>query len=151
MRLTRITLLASASASLAAPAIAQVDPLAAALTRARSFDQLRSLIVKVDGETRVADAIRGPALERPANIKSVSKSIVAVLTGIAIGVPLITLSSAKRSSIVSAAFLGAYTFIFAVDFFVGGSAKYILLNLVRRATVPDFNLAVIATPFQVGP
>ena len=84
MRLTRRTLLASASASLAAPAIAQVDPFAAALTRAQSFDQLRSLIVKVDGETRVADAIRGPALERPANIKSVSKSIVAVLTGIAI-------------------------------------------------------------------
>ncbi|MEO1459767.1 MAG: serine hydrolase, partial [Pseudomonadota bacterium] len=36
------------------------------------------------GAVRVARAFRGPALARPANVKSVSKTLVALLTGIAI-------------------------------------------------------------------
>ena len=81
---TRRTFLATTAGFLATPALAQGDPFKAALERARSFDQLHSIIVTQRGETRIAEAIRGTALDRPANIKSVSKSIVATLTGIAI-------------------------------------------------------------------
>lgn len=51
---------------------------------ARSFDRLRSLIVQYGDEVIFAEALRGPPLDRPANIKSCSKSIVALLLGAAI-------------------------------------------------------------------
>ena len=52
--------------------------------RAGALDQLHSLTIVHRGETRYARAFRGPGLERPVNVKSVSKSIVALMTGIAI-------------------------------------------------------------------
>jgi CubicO group peptidase (beta-lactamase class C family) len=55
-----------------------------AIDRARELDQLNALVIAQDGQIRVAEAIRGPALERAVNVKSVSKTIVAALTGIAI-------------------------------------------------------------------
>lgn len=51
---------------------------------AAGLDQLRALVVQRGGERVVAEAFRGPALDRPANVKSVSKTLVALLTGIAI-------------------------------------------------------------------
>lgn len=48
------------------------------------FDQLHSLQVLKGGDLVVAEVYRGPGLDRPANIKSCSKSIVALLLGIAI-------------------------------------------------------------------
>jgi CubicO group peptidase (beta-lactamase class C family) len=55
-----------------------------AVERARRFDQLHSLIVARDGEVAFAEAFRGPGLDRPANVKSVAKTVVAALTGVAI-------------------------------------------------------------------
>lgn len=55
-----------------------------AVARARGFNQFNALIIAVDGEIRVAEALRGPALDRVVNIKSVAKTIVAALTGIAL-------------------------------------------------------------------
>ena len=52
--------------------------------KARGFEQLHSLIIALDGKTQFAEAIRGPALNRVVNVKSVSKTIVATLTGIAL-------------------------------------------------------------------
>ncbi|CAN5671904.1 serine hydrolase [soil metagenome] len=51
---------------------------------ARGLAQLRTLLVAVDGETVLAEAFRGPALDRAVNVKSVSKTLVATLTGAAI-------------------------------------------------------------------
>jgi len=51
---------------------------------ARAHEQLHAIIVAHRGETVLAEAFRGPSLDRPANVKSVSKSIVALLTGVAI-------------------------------------------------------------------
>lgn len=51
---------------------------------ARNMDQLHSVQVAQGGNEVLAEAFRGPGLDRSANIKSVSKTIVAVLTGIAI-------------------------------------------------------------------
>ncbi|SFQ27093.1 CubicO group peptidase, beta-lactamase class C family [Roseivivax halotolerans] len=51
---------------------------------AGGLDQLHALIVRQGGEEVFAEAFRGPGLDSIANIKSVSKTLVALLTGIAI-------------------------------------------------------------------
>jgi CubicO group peptidase (beta-lactamase class C family) len=68
------------------PAAARIAPdaLATARNRARDLDELHSLTVSINGETVLAEAFRGPALDRPVNVKSVSKTLVATLTGAAI-------------------------------------------------------------------
>lgn len=59
--------------------------LARALDRAAGLPRLHALIVARDGATVVERRFRGPGLDVPVNIKSVSKSIVAALVGAAIG------------------------------------------------------------------
>ncbi|KAJ8676594.1 hypothetical protein QAD02_012381 [Eretmocerus hayati] len=44
--------------------------------------------------------------------------------------------------------LGAYALIFSMDYDVGSNLKYILINGIRRATVSNFNVAVIQPPYQ---
>lgn len=82
--LTRRTALALTSAALIArPGHANPswDTVADA---ARRLDQLHSLSIAHRGETVLAEAFRGPPLSRPAPIKSVSKSLVALALGAAI-------------------------------------------------------------------
>ena len=59
-------------------------PWAAAADAARGFDRLHALVVVHRGETVFAEAFRGPPLDRPVNVKSVAKSVVAALTGAAL-------------------------------------------------------------------
>lgn len=72
-----------AALTLAPPAAAQ-GRYGGAVTRARSLDQLRSLVIAEDGSVVRAEALRGPAPDVPVNVKSVSKSVVSALVGIAI-------------------------------------------------------------------
>lgn len=78
-----------AAATLAAPlpvrAAGGAGRLAAARARAQSFRQLHGLIVARGGETLLAEALRGPRLDQPVNIKSASKTLIAALVGRAIG------------------------------------------------------------------
>lgn len=64
----------------------RIDP--GALTRARqaarALDQLNALIVWLDGAPQIEERFRGPALDAAVNVKSVSKSLVASLTGAAL-------------------------------------------------------------------
>ncbi|WP_439580211.1 serine hydrolase domain-containing protein [Elioraea sp.] len=64
----------------------RLDPalLERALETAASLDPLHSLVVARDREIIVERRFAGPPLDRPANIKSVSKAVVAALVGIAI-------------------------------------------------------------------
>ncbi len=83
MFLRRRQLLLSGCAAFLAPAIvrARTDEIAAAISE---LPQLHSLQI-LRGENLVfAAAPRGPGLDRPANIKSVSKSLVALLLGAAL-------------------------------------------------------------------
>lgn len=86
----RNMLIAAASGALMAapglimPASAQTAGIDAVEAQAARLDQLRSLVIHRRGQRIFARAFRGPVLERPANVKSVSKTIVALLTGIAI-------------------------------------------------------------------
>lgn len=81
--LTRRTFSLALGASLAAPHLArsQTDDLRSAIG---TLDQLHSIQVRRGEDTVFAEAPRGPGLEDFANIKSCSKSIVALLLGAAI-------------------------------------------------------------------
>ena len=85
MKLTRRTLVAGAAAATLPPLRARAaSPLETARERAAGFDQLQALVVLKSGETLLEERVRGPALDAPVNVKSVSKTIVATLLGIAI-------------------------------------------------------------------
>ncbi|MDX1486485.1 MAG: serine hydrolase, partial [Alphaproteobacteria bacterium] len=58
--------------------------LAQTLGRAARLERLHALIVARDGRTVVARRFRGPGLDVPVNVKSVSKTVIAALIGAAI-------------------------------------------------------------------
>lgn len=81
----RFALSAAAGALLLGPGPgARAQGFAPALARARGLGQLHAIVVAVDGEIVLAEAVRGGGLDRPANLKSVSKTLLATLTGTAI-------------------------------------------------------------------
>lgn len=53
-------------------------------SQAAALDQLHSLVVAQAGQTLLAEHLRGPGLERIANVKSVSKTVMAALVGVAL-------------------------------------------------------------------
>jgi CubicO group peptidase (beta-lactamase class C family) len=89
MTARRAFLLSCAALALAPRGAAQprprpASPWAASADAARRFDRLNALVILHHGETALAEAFRGPAVDRPVNVKSVSKSLVAALTGAAL-------------------------------------------------------------------
>ncbi len=54
------------------------------LVRASKLPRLHALIIAHNGEERAARVFRGPDLDRPVNVKSVSKSVMSALAGAAI-------------------------------------------------------------------
>jgi CubicO group peptidase (beta-lactamase class C family) len=83
---SRRTFITGAAAAFAVAHRARAQPARFARTadRARGLDQLHAIIVAENGTPVLAEAFRGPALDRPVNVKSVSKTVVAALTGAAI-------------------------------------------------------------------
>jgi len=67
-----------------APKAAEEKALEETLARAKELPNLHALIVAQDGAVITEQAFRGPALDRPVNIKSASKTILSALVGIAI-------------------------------------------------------------------
>jgi CubicO group peptidase (beta-lactamase class C family) len=55
-----------------------------AMERARGLGNLHALIVAQNGKVLAEHAFRGPAVDRPVNIKSASKTVLSALVGIAI-------------------------------------------------------------------
>lgn len=60
------------------------------IARARSLPKLHALVVSRDRETLIEERIRGENLDTPVNIKSASKSVLAAVTGAAIGAGILT-------------------------------------------------------------
>ena len=58
--------------------------LAGAMERAAALPRLHALIVARNGTVRAERAFCGPGLDRPVNIKSVSKYFISALVGVAI-------------------------------------------------------------------
>ncbi|WP_396594813.1 serine hydrolase domain-containing protein [Brevundimonas sp. R86498] len=63
---------------------------AQAIARARALPKLHALIVSRDGTPLVEERIRGEDLDTPVNIKSASKSVLAAVTGSAIGAGILS-------------------------------------------------------------
>lgn len=82
--LNRRKLITSAAAMAALPATAATADWGQVLDRAQRMEQCNALSIFVNGQDVATQAFRGPALNRPVPIKSVSKSIVAALTGAAL-------------------------------------------------------------------
>jgi len=82
--LERRTFIAAGCAAIATPAFAQTNSWADIVSRAQGLDQCHALMIRQNGQDVVRAAFRGPALGRAVPIKSVSKTIVAALTGAAI-------------------------------------------------------------------
>jgi CubicO group peptidase (beta-lactamase class C family) len=72
------------AASVAAQTGSSGATLAAAVDEARSLEPLETLIVAQHGKVVIEQGFRGHATTRPTNIKSVSKTIISALVGIAI-------------------------------------------------------------------
>jgi CubicO group peptidase (beta-lactamase class C family) len=81
---TRRAFLAAAAALAARPASGAEAAWARTADMARGFDQLHALVIAHRGEVVFAEAFRGPPVDRPVNVKSVSKTLVAAVTGAAI-------------------------------------------------------------------
>ncbi len=77
-------LAAGAAFSIIGTAAAQPARWSEVLDAARQHEQFRALVIAHRGEIALAEAIRGPAPDRPVNVKSVSKTIVAAVLGAAI-------------------------------------------------------------------
>ncbi|PWJ16213.1 serine hydrolase domain-containing protein [Jannaschia seohaensis] len=84
-QLTRRTALFTGAAALAAPAALRASAaLDAVAAEAAALDQLHSFQLVQGGAPLLSLAPRGPGLERIANVKSVSKTLLSLLTGIAV-------------------------------------------------------------------
>ncbi len=76
--------LAGAGAICATPLLAQADPWAAVADQARALEQCHALMIRQAGRDVLRAVFRGPAFGRAVPVKSVSKTIVAALTGAAL-------------------------------------------------------------------
>ncbi|MBR9840941.1 MAG: serine hydrolase [Rhodobacteraceae bacterium] len=70
--------------ALATPSVLRAQSVETLLEAATGLDQLHAILVRRGDETVLAEAPRGPGLGRVANIKSCSKSVLALLLGTAI-------------------------------------------------------------------
>lgn len=71
-----------------------------ALASAQKLPRLHALIVAKDGRTLAERAFRGPGLDRPANVKSVSKSVISALIGAAIERGVLTGTDARVAELL---------------------------------------------------
>lgn len=84
-----------------------------------------------------------------------------LFAALALAVPAATLACTRKASILACAVVGSFTTVLPVDYFLGthlrcaaassspNCLRYIVINVVRRATVADFNMALILPPLQV--
>ena len=54
----------------------------------------------------------------------------------------------QHASFLSGAVVGGYAAVVPFDHYLGGNLKYIVINTLRRASVPGFSLAILDPPFQ---
>ncbi|XP_066998733.1 transmembrane 7 superfamily member 3 isoform X3 [Anabrus simplex] len=53
-----------------------------------------------------------------------------------------------KANILCCAILGAFAIVAPIDHYIGSNLKFIVVNTMRRATVPEFSSAIIDPPFQ---
>jgi len=81
---SRRSFLAGAIALSAMPAAARSAPWQAVAAQARALDQCHAMVIRQGGARVLSEVFRGPPLGRAVPVKSVSKTVVAALTGAAL-------------------------------------------------------------------
>ena len=84
LSLTRRCFTLGAAALMSTPLAAQADRWAGVADMARAFDQCHALLIHQNGEQVLSEVFRGPPMGTAVPIKSVSKTVVAALTGAAL-------------------------------------------------------------------
>lgn len=84
MIVTRRVFVASGAALLGTPMLAQANPWTGISDAARALSQCHALAIRQQGLPVLTEVFRGPGIGRAVPIKSVSKTIVAALTGAAL-------------------------------------------------------------------
>ncbi|XP_051172439.1 transmembrane 7 superfamily member 3-like [Leptopilina boulardi] len=51
------------------------------------------------------------------------------------------------SGVLCCSILGSYLLIVALDYYIGSTLKYIIINVIRRITISGFDVAIISPPF----
>ncbi|CAH0591591.1 unnamed protein product [Chrysodeixis includens] len=69
--------------------------------------------------------------------------LVMLLTALAV------VSVTYAANILCCAILGAYATVLSLDYYLGSNLKFIIINTIRRAVVPNFNKAMLSPPFQL--
>ena len=82
--LCRRHFIAGAAALATLPAAAETSSWLAVTSQARALDQCHALVVQLGGIEVLAQVFRGPDISRTVPVKSVSKTIIAALTGAAL-------------------------------------------------------------------
>lgn len=67
---------------------------------------------------------------------------------IMVTVALLLVPLLDNASMLSCAVVGAFAAVVPLDHYLGSNLKYIVINTLRRASVPGFSLAVLRPPFQ---
>lgn len=65
-----------------------------------------------------------------------------------LAMPVILLAFTQKASILSCVILGTTIIAIPVDYFLGTGLKFIFINVVRRASVPQFHLALTLPSWQ---
>lgn len=95
-----------------------------------------------NNDRNVCDVVADiPMMENSANFW------LAFLCGVLV-VALLVGPMTTRVNLLACAVVGSYAAVVPIDHYIGANLKYIFINIMRRATVPDFNQAVIDPPFQ---
>lgn len=83
-KISRRAFLSNMTVLLASPLSANTINWQRVVSNARGLDQCHAILIFRDGKQVLAEVFRGPAIDQPVPIKSVSKTIVAALAGAAI-------------------------------------------------------------------
>jgi hypothetical protein len=87
----------------------------------------------------------------PLNVASLTVDLYywLVFLCLVLALPGILLAFTQKASLLSCVVIGTYTTVIPIDYFLGTNLRYISINVLRRATVPEFSEAVILPPLQV--
>ena len=88
----------------------------------------------------------------PLNVTSLTADLYywLVFLCIVLALPGVLLAFTQKASILSCIVIGTFTTVLPIDFFLGTNLRFILVNVVRRATAPEFREAVILPPLQTS-
>lgn len=71
-----------------------------------------------------------------------------VFFGIIVIVMIILLFITEFANILSCSMIGATAVVIAIDHYIGGTIHYVIINNIRRATITNFQLAILDPPYQ---